>query len=233
MESLPAYVSIVFILTTLAAVAFLLRIIKAAGEKTFPYNVLIFLLPTWLIFTGIVSIGGFYQITDSFPPRLMLFGILPAILVGVFYFVFFRKNFIDRMPLKLLTLLHIVRIPVELVLLWLFFGGAVPQVMTFEGWNYDILSGVLALIVGFLAFRNKRVNRPLLIAFNLIGLILLVNIVAIALLSLPTPVQRLGFDQPNIAILYFPYIWLPTVVVPIVFFSHLASIWKLIGRRDR
>ena len=30
-----------------------------------------------------------------------------------------------------------------------------------------------------------------------------------------------------LAVLYFPFIWLPSVVVPIVLFSHLASLWKL------
>lgn len=56
---------------------------------------------------------------------------------------------------------------------------------------------------------------------------LLINIVIRALLSFPSPMQQLAFDQPNRAIIYFPFIWLPTVVVPIILFSHLASIWQL------
>ena len=56
---------------------------------------------------------------------------------------------------------------------------------------------------------------------------LLANIVVNALLSTPTPIQKFAFDQPNIAILNFPFSWLPTFIVPIVLFGHLASIRQL------
>jgi hypothetical protein len=37
----------------------------------------------------------------------------------------------------------------------------------------------------------------------------------------------MAFDQPNIAILYFPFVWLPSVVVPGVLLAHLVSLRKL------
>lgn len=174
-----------------------------------------------------LGVGGFYQVTDVIPPRIAVLGVLPAALLIVVFFVFFRTSFIQKLSLKPLTLVHTIRIPVEIVLYWLFVYGAVPQVMTFAGRNFDIASGFLALITYVLAFRGGLVNRRILIAFNLIGLALLANIVSIAILSLPTPLQQLAFDQPNRAVLYFPYVWLPTIVVPIVLFAHLASLWKL------
>lgn len=103
----------------------------------------------------------------------------------------------------------------------------VPEAMTFEGQNFDILSGITAPVIYFLAFRNRRVNRPLLIAWNIAALLLLANIVTIAVLAFPSPIQQIAFDQPNRAVMYFPYVWLPAVVVPIVLFSHVASLWKL------
>ena len=147
-------------------------------------------------------------------------------MIGV-YFVFFRESFIERLSLRTLTLLHVVRIPVEIVLLWLSLAGQVPRVMTFEGRNFDILSGILAPIVYLIAFRGGEVKRGLLIAYNIFGLVMLANIVTIAILALPSPMQQIAFDQPNRAVLYFPYIWLPTIIVPIVLFSHLAALWKL------
>ena len=103
--------------------------------------------------------------------------------------------------------------------------------MTFEGMNYDIVSGVLAPIVFFAAFRGDEVNRWLLIGYNVLGLVLLANIVSIAALSLPSPIQQLNFDTPNRGVLLFPYVWLPTLIVPIVLFSHLAALWQLVARR--
>ena len=232
MESLPGYVSIVFIRTTLASVFFLRRAIRSAGLHRLPAKILYFLLPLWIIFQGIISTGGFYQNTTSLPPRIVAFGVFPALLLILSFFVFFRNGFIDRMPLKVLTMIHIIRIPVEIVLLWLFFGGQVPRIMTFEGYNFDILSGILAPIVYLIAFRGATVNRRLLIGYNILGMLLLANIVSIAILSLPSPLQVLAFDQPNLAVTYFPYVWLPTIVVPIVLFAHLASLWKLVVRRD-
>jgi len=53
------------------------------------------------------------------------------------------------------------------------------------------------------------------------------NIVINAILSVPTPIQQFAFDQPNIAILYFPFTWLPCFIVPAVLLSHIVSIKKL------
>lgn len=227
MESLPPYVSIVFILTTFVTVGFLLQAIKATGLGSVASKLLLFILPLWILLQAVLGAGGFYQATDKVPPRLFLFGVLPALALIVVYFLFFRRGFIASLPLRHLTLLHVVRVPVELTLLWLFTGGLVPRIMTFEGWNFDILSGLLAPVVYFAAFRGGSSKRTLLIAYNVIGLLLLINIVSIAILSLPTPLQRLAFDQPNRAVLLFPYVWLPTIIVPIVLFSHLAALWKL------
>ncbi len=101
--------------------------------------------------------------------------------------------------------------------------------MTFEGRNFDILSGLTAPIIAWLAFRNGKTNRPLLIVWNIFALLLLINIVADAVLSIPTPFQQLAFEQPNRAVLYFPFVCLPALVVPIVLFSHLASFRQLLS----
>lgn len=226
-ENLPSYISITFILITFLTVGLLFYAIRQTAFKTIAGKILLFLIPFWLFFTAILALGGFYTTTDSIPPRIFLIAAFPALLLIIFYFIFFRKNFIEKLPLKILTLLSIVRIPVELVLLWLYQNGQVPQIMTFEGNNFDILSGITAPLVAWLAFRGEKINRKLLIIWNIFALLLLFNIVITAVLSIPSPVQQISFEQPNRAVLYFPYIWLPAVVVPIVLFTHLASLWKM------
>ena len=232
MDELPGYVSIVFILTTFATLAFLLHAIRAVGLDRFPSKLLLFLLPLWIFFQAALGLGGFYADTGSRPPRVVLFGVLPTVLLIITYFLFFRATFIERLPLATLTLLHVVRIPVEIVLYWLFVGRQVPEVMTFAGMNFDILSGLLAPIVYFIAIRGGAIKKWIVIAYNLLGLTLLATIVSIAVMSLQSPLQQMAFDQPNRAVLFFPYIWLPTIVVPIVLFAHLASLWKLFIGRD-
>ncbi|MEM9987092.1 MAG: hypothetical protein AAF804_18515, partial [Bacteroidota bacterium] len=52
--------------------------------------------------------------------------------------------------------------------------------------------------------------------------------VGIAILSAPLPFQQLAFEQPNVAVLRFPYVLLPGVVVPLVLLSHLLSLKYLL-----
>ncbi len=231
MDTVPPYVAAVFILTTFATLAFLTQAVRSAESRSLPAKILFFVLPLWLIFQAVIALGGFYQNESSIPPRIALFGALPALVTIFVYLIFFRRSFIERIPLRVLTSMHVVRIPVELTLYWLFIAKQVPQVMTFDGRNFDILSGILAIVVYFIAFRGRNINRWLLIAFNVIGLLLLANIVTIAIMSLPSPMQQMAFDQPNRAVMFFPYIWLPTIVVPVVLFGHLASLWKLVATR--
>jgi hypothetical protein len=62
-------------------------------------------------------------------------------------------------------------------------------------------------------------------AWNLLGLGLLINIVTIAILSMPTPMRR--FEGPaNVFVATFPYVWLPTVMVSAALLGHL-----LVARR--
>jgi hypothetical protein len=232
-ENLPQYISTIFIITTFLTVGIFLYAVKRSVFDSFPAKLLTFLLAFWIIFQTFAGLSNFYLKTDAFPPRLILFGVLPALLLIIAYFTFARKTFVEKLPLQLLTLLHIVRIPVEIVLLWLFQQKLIPQVMTFEGRNFDILAGISAPIIAWLAFRNGKINRPLLIIWNVIALGLLINIVTHAILSFPFPFQQIAFDQPNRAILYFPFAFLPTIIVPIVLFAHLTALRQLLKNADK
>ncbi len=189
----------------------------ANGNRT-----VLFILLAWLVLQGVVAYSGFYTNTTGVPPRFTL-TIGPALLCIILLFATSKgRQFLDRLNLQSLTLLHVARIPVEIVLLWLFVHRAIPQVMTFEGHNFDILSGITAPIVWYLTQNNT--NRKLLLMWNIVCLGLLLNIVITAVLAAPFDFQQIAFDQPNIAVLYFPFVWLPACVVPLVLLNHLAAI---------
>jgi hypothetical protein len=227
-EQVPAYVSIVFLITSFLTFGIFAYALRSVGVDHFWPKILLFVIPFWMLFQAVLALGGFYLNSESLPPRLPIFAVLPAVILIAILFLFGR-DFIARLPLLPLTLLHVIRIPVELVLAWLFEQKLVPQQMTYHGWNYDILSGFLAILVTIVAFRKGQPSKTLLIAFNVLGLLLLTNIVTIAVLSLRSPIQQLAFEQPNQAVLYFPYVWLPAMIVPIVLFCHLASLYKLLS----
>ena len=224
MENVPAYVGIIFGLTTLLTIYFF-------ALATTQMRLVLSILFIWLAAQAVISITGFYYRNTHAQPPAFLLATLPNMLVILVLFITKRgRTFIDGMNLKVLTILHIIRIPVEIVLLWLCMHKVVPQIMTFEGRNFDILSGISAPFIYYIAFRKETYNKWVLLVWNIICLILLINIVSIAILSAPFAFQRFGLDQPNIAVLYFPYNWLPACVVPVVLLSHLASIRLLLKK---
>ena len=116
----------------------------------------------------------------------------------------------------------------EIILFLLYKHGAIPRLTTFEGSNFDILAGLSAPVIYFWGFKDGVPRKVPLIIWNVLSLGLLINIVSMAILSAPFPFQQYGFDQPNIAVFYFPFVWLPGLIVPLVLFAHLASIRLLL-----
>ena len=210
-----------FILTTILATYIFYRAANRSRR-------VLLVLGGWMIAQGLLSLTGFYQINQTSPPRL-IFLVLPPVAFIFLSFIFpAGRKFIDSLEPALLTILHIVRIPVEFILYGLFLNKEVPQLMTFAGGNYDIVSGLTAPLIYYFGFIRKKVSSQLLLGWNLVCLGLLLFIVRRAILSAPSPFQQLAFDQPNIAIQHFPYTWLPAVLVPLVTFSHLVMIRKFI-----
>jgi hypothetical protein len=231
-DNLPTYISLIFGLTTFATLQFFIWTIRNSNsELTRRKAIPIFIgFTLWLTIQAVLTFKNIYNAdTNSFPPTIMILGVLPTILTIILLFLTATgRQFIDSLPLKNLTYLNMVRIPVEIVLFWLFLNKAIPELMTFEGRNFDIIAGITAPFIAYFGLTKNKVNRQVILIWNFICLGLLINIVVNAIFSVPSPIQKFAFDQPNIAILYFPFSWLPTFIVPIVLFGHLASIRQLL-----
>ena len=220
LQNLPIYISFLFGLTVIATIIWFYYVTQSKAFLTISI--------CWVILQSIIALFGVYQNTDTLPPRMMVFGILPPlILIFSSFFTKKGKVFINKIDLQKLTYFHSIRIAVEIILGILFYYGVVSIYMTFEGTNFDLLSGITAPLIAYLAFKKGLRNKKLLLFWNSICLLLLLNVVVTAIFAFPSPFQKLAFDQPNIAILFFPFNLLPTVVVPVVLFSHLAAIKKL------
>lgn len=221
MENLPSYIYLVFGLTVLAA---LFLFYKATNHsKTF-----LIIIASWMIAQTVVSLSGFYKITNSVPPRVGLLLLPPLVMTIILFSTKKGRIFIDSLNIKTLTLFHIIRVPVELTLFWLFMHKFVPELMTFEGRNFDILSGISAPVIYYFSFVKKKISRSVILVWNFVCLGLLINIAVNAILSVPGAFQQFAFDQPNFGILMFPFVFLPSVLVPLVLFSHLTAIRRIL-----
>jgi hypothetical protein len=233
-ENLPPFISIVFVLTTVATLVLFYWTIKSSSVENTrkKANFILLGLIIWLLVQAVFTFKNFYNSdVNFFPPKIALFGVWPLVLTVLSLFATAKgRQFIDSLPLINITYLNIVRIPVEIVLFWLFLNKTVPELMTFEGRNFDIIAGVTAPFVAYFGLKKGMLSRKFILVWSFICLGLLINIVVNAALSIPSPMQKFGFDLPNIAVLNFPFSWLPTFIVPIVLFGHLVSIRQLLKK---
>jgi hypothetical protein len=230
-ENLPIYITIVFILTTLISlVIFHFAVLHSSSNNSVRNaKIILSVLSFWLVIQAVVSLNDFYSNdTTGVPPRFV-FAFLPPFMTIIILFLTKRGlAFIDNLPLVNITYLNMVRIPVEIILYWLLLHKAVPKVMTFEGRNFDILSGITAPLIAYFGFTLGKLSNKIILYWNVIALFLLLNVLTIGILSAPFVFQAFSFLQPNIAILHFPFVWLPAFIVPLILFGHLVSIRQLL-----
>jgi hypothetical protein len=236
MENVPGFIHILFVLCVVYTLMFVYRLFsKSTIEIVKNSSKWITLgLISWLLLQGFLSYNFVYATNlDFFPPKMVLMGIGPFFLFIAILFISPKgRRLIDSFPLNFIHWIHIVRIPIEICLFYLYLGKLIPKIMTFEGRNFDILVGLSSIVVSILCVQMKKTPRKLVIVWNLIGMALLFNIILISLFSFPTPIQKYGLDQPNVAMLHFPFSWLPTFIVPIVLFSHMVSLRLLLKSQN-
>ena len=130
LANLPFYISIVFVLTTVATLLLFVNVIKNSSQEAVrkKANWIALGFIGWLIIQAVLSLQNVYNTnTYSFPPKIILLGILPTFLAIILLFVTTKgKQFIASLPLKNLTYLNTVRVPVEVVLFWLFINKTIP-----------------------------------------------------------------------------------------------------------
>ena len=210
----------------------LTRILAATGwDKRKQRRVLtraVVIVIAWVAILSIASLRGFFANFNTLPPRIPLAILLSFVAILLFAFSSTGTQLIRSAPPQWLILPQAFRIVVELLLLLAFLAGKLPEQMTLEGRNWDILSGLLALPVGYFCFVKKsRRSFNIALAFNILGLLLLFNILIVAALSMPTPLQYFRNAPANTLIAYFPFILLPGVLVPMAFALHVFSLRQL------
>ena len=224
MEQVSIILKAAFVAITLITIFQFYR----ASNKSKAFLIIAFALSTIQLFIGQTN---FYENENTIPPRFLLLIGSALVFIIILFATKNGRKFIDNLNIQQLTFLHTIRIPIEIGLYFLFTSKVVPQIMTFEGRNFDILVGITAPLIFYFGFFKNKISNSILLVWNFVSLGLLMNIIFIAIFSAKTPFQQFAFDQPNIAIEHFPFNWLPSIIVPIVLLSHLATIRQLIVRQ--
>ena len=128
-------------------------------------------------------------------------------------------------PLWALVAVQSFRLPLEIAMHRLAERGIMPPQMSYSGRNWDILTGASALLVALLLWAGLG-GRKLVWVWNVAGLALLLNIVAIAVMSVPT-FQYFGPLRVNVFVMLTPFVWLPAVMVLTALAGHLVILRSL------
>ena len=187
-----------------------------------------FMLVLWIGLLTILSYKDFFADFSKLPPRPALAMLMPLPVIILIAFSKRGTQLLKLVPPQWLVFMQSFRIVVELLLLFAFMAGKLPVQMTFEGRNFDVLTGLLALPVGYLLAKRKSYAFKLAIVFNIIGMLLLLNILVIAVLSMPTSIRYFMNEPSNTLVAQFPFILLPGVLVPIAYTLHIFSLRKLL-----
>jgi hypothetical protein len=138
-------------------------------------------------------------------------------------------RFARGLPLAWLVLAQAFRLPLECVMHEAAREGTMPVEMSFAGYNFDIVTGASACLVGpWLHWRRGGLAHPraglwLVWIWNLVGSVLLAIIVGLAVAA--SPVVRAFGDDPahvNTWVAHFPFVWLPAVLVVAALFGHVV-----------
>jgi hypothetical protein len=182
--------------------------------------------------SGLTAWVGYATVLGSLGPRLLAAGAppLPMLLalpaVGLVMFCT-RSRFGERLagaiPAYVLMGLQAFRIVVELTLHELSAIGLVPRMLTYEGANFDVVIGLSAPLAAWL-LATKRLAPRGAIAWNLIGIVMVANVVVRSILTTPGPTHLIDTEIANQAVTLFPYTFIPGLLAPLAVVLHVLAI---------
>jgi hypothetical protein len=202
----PASICAFLIICAVVVTAFLRGVwVSAIPQGRSPFGLTLSVgvgLLLWL--AAIAALVGSRWLEGA-PGRLFLLGgsvVTGSILLGLSPL---GKNMAIACPIPWLIAFQGFRLPLELVLHSWVHQGVIPKTMTWNGSNWDILSGVAGLALAPISTRSKAAAWM----GNIIGIVLLVNVGRVAVLSAPssfgwsdvTPKFLLPFHLPYALIL--------------------------------
>lgn len=228
--SLCCLLCIVFLVFGLRSV--LARTFGDEGRQSRTLRTVLLLLGGWMLLLGVLALRGAFADFSKIPPRPGIAMLLPLPVILWIAFSKRGKELLKHTPPHWVLYLQSFRIIVELVLWLCVVDRLLPVQMSFEGRNFDILSGLLAIPVGYYCFVKKSCPSWVVPVYNVGGLLLLLNVVSIAVLSMPTPLRVFHNEPANTLIVKFPFIYLPGFLVPLAYTLHIFSLRQWVMSRS-
>ena len=177
-------------------------------------------LGIWLGGTYAAADLGTLRFTGAPPTMMVLLALMTALSIGLGVSAVGRR-LATGLPLWVLVASQSFRLPLELLMHEAYEAGLMPVEMSYSGLNFDIVTGASALVVAVL-LGTRRAGVRLAKWWNVLGTVLLCNIVTVALLSAPTPLRVFTSQPANTWVTAPPFVWLPSVLVAFAILGHIV-----------
>ena len=136
-ENLPAHIPIIYIVMSVLFILYFWNMLRKAYQKRLVTMITLGLVG-WCGLMNFLASTGFFLDFEATPPRF-LFILPPTFLLIIFITTRYTEQ-IKQLDFVSLTFIHTIRIPVEIIIHTWFIYELVPQEMTYEGRNFDILA---------------------------------------------------------------------------------------------
>jgi hypothetical protein len=181
----------------------------------------------WMTVTWVVADRGTFREWDRLPPSFAVLVLLIFIIAARLAAGQVGRRLAASIPLWVLVGVQGFRLPLEIAMHRMAERGIMPDQMSYAGRNFDIVTGITALVVAALV-ATGRAGRGVVTVWNVLGLGLLLNIITVAVLSTPF-FAFFGPERLNVWVTYPPFVWLPAVMVLAALAGHLI-IFRAVSR---
>ncbi len=185
---------------------------------------MISILIIWNTVTSSIVLSG--VIEKNFVP----FGMILFFMVNVSAFVFALRPIgqaFRKLPIWILIIFQSFRFPLELIMHSWSETQTMPSTMSWNGQNFDVLTGLLALLAMIPFFRNSKMYQW---CFNFFGIVMLMNVFRVVIMSSPLPFAW-PLENPVQLIAHFPYHMIATVCVWSALIGHILLTQKLFSEK--
>lgn len=165
----------------------------------------------------------------SFPPRFALAFIAPSfIFTGIFIYKNRASEWLQNIPQQWLIYTQAFRIAVEVIFVYSVAEGILHKEASIEGYNFDMILGCSAPLIGLLVYKTKTLNKTHLIIWNYLGLAVLASVIFVFMSSIYKP-EIYGSTTPLLPMEAFkyPYVLVAGFLMPLAVFIHVLSIVQL------
>jgi hypothetical protein len=187
----------------------------------------------WVGVAAALAAAG--RLADATTATVPLMGILfaaPLLVIALCALGSARlRTVLLEIPMPLLVGLNVMRVFGILFILLASagrLGGPFPQS---AGWG-DVMTGLLAIPVAYLAAERSVRRVGIIAAWNLFGMLDLIVAVFLGVISSNgSPLQLIAAGAGSEAVQYLPYSLIPTVLVPFYLITHAIIFAQLAERR--